>query len=87
MKIAELKVTCSACPVQLEGTTDTGLFFYARARYDMATINVAESMSDAYNYNGALHLRCSFNIDGDGYATSNVEALTKLTHAFVEMCE
>lgn len=45
--IATARLTCEACPVQIEGTLDNGRAFYFRARYSHVTLSAGTDLEDA----------------------------------------
>ena len=47
LEFASIEWTCSACPVQAEGTLSDGRWFYFRARYEAATLSAAGTLDDA----------------------------------------
>ena len=52
MNVATLTVTCTACPVQMQGETDTGMYWYARFRSRQVQIAVGSEPASDQNIPG-----------------------------------
>ena len=48
--IVEMRCTCSACPVQYQGTFENGKHFYFRARWGEWSFGVGDTLDDAVTH-------------------------------------
>ena len=79
--IVTIEMTCSACPVQFEGTLTNGKWFYFRARGGWS-LGVGDSLEDAVN---GLDFEHYEDWNGDEYSgyMSTEDALACIQKALV----
>lgn len=55
-KITSVEMTCSSCPLQYEGTLDTGEWFYYRNRWEHWTFDIYESKENGFREESYFHM-------------------------------
>ena len=68
--ISEKKVTCSACPYQVEGKLNTGEYFYFRERWECSRFCIAKTLEDACKNEHPL-----YEVSGDCWSLGTIEKL------------
>lgn len=71
-KISKEKVTCSACPYQVEGRLDTGEYFYLRRRWEHTRFCIAKTLKEAYASKNPL-----YEASGDCWSIKSIKELIK----------
>ena len=83
IKLKKVNCTCRACPLQIEGETEDGKFFYLRYRWGSLKFGVWENENDFLDVKADRSYLFSENVGGQYSGTMGEEELRRRLQDYV----